>query len=274
MSLRRRLLFAMLIAIAALAASAGAKVYKAEYDAPKLRGARALMPASAESTWLGSQPANKSDGRLQLLRWNGRLHEPSLVPIQFKDPAGLGPGKLLVASRGLPDPNFAKTVVLLVHYDEKGVLGLVLNQRTEVPISKVFDLKAAKDRTDPVYIGGPVEHSAVFALVESSEKMEKAEDIFGRVYLVTDKGEFEQILSTHPQPDVFHVYLGYAGWTQDQLRAEVKSGAWFVFPADATAVFNSHPDTLWLKMMQKTKLQWAKNETFTESFQPFKLYEY
>src|SRR5579859_7581450 len=122
MSLRRRLLLAMLIAIAALAASAGAKVYKAEFDAPKLSGARALMPASAESTWLGSRPANKSDGRLQLLRRNGRSHEPSLVPIQFKDAAGLGPGKLLVASRGLPDPNFAKTVVLLVHYDEKGVL--------------------------------------------------------------------------------------------------------------------------------------------------------
>jgi putative AlgH/UPF0301 family transcriptional regulator len=51
----------------------------------------------------------------------------------------LAVGRLLVASRDLGDPNFAKTVILLVHYDEdKGGVGLVLNKRTDVPITRVF----------------------------------------------------------------------------------------------------------------------------------------
>jgi len=163
-----------------------------------------------------------------------------------------------VADRSLGDPDFAGTVILLARYDEKGAVGLILNRRTDVPISRVLDLKAAKDRTDPVYLGGPVEPSAVFALFESSAKLEKAENVFDGVYLISDKALFEKTISSRPDPGVFHVYLGYAGWTQDQLRTEVQLGAWFVFPADAATVFNSDPDSLWLQMIRRTQLKFAR----------------
>src|SRR5262249_39205581 len=39
------------------------------------------------------------------------------LPVQSKNVKDLGAGKLLVASRNLADPNFAETVVLLIHYD-------------------------------------------------------------------------------------------------------------------------------------------------------------
>jgi putative AlgH/UPF0301 family transcriptional regulator len=132
-----------------------------------------------------------------------------------------------------------------------------------VPLSQVLDLKAAKDRPDPVYFGGPVEPLAVFALFQSSAKIDKAENVFPGVYMISDKDVFEKTLSTQPDSHLFHVYLGYAGWTQDQLQTEVKMGAWFVFPADAATVFNSDPDSLWLHMIRKTELQMAKAETPT-----------
>jgi putative transcriptional regulator len=193
-------------------------------------------------------------------RARGEFLPGSFLPIQFRSPESLGAGKLLVASRGMGDPNFAKTVILLVRYDGDGVLGLVLNRRTNVPLSKVLDLEAAKDRSDSVYLGGPVGMPAVFALFQSSTKVEKAENIFGGVYLISDAALFEKTISAKPDPGVFHVYLGYAGWTQDQLRAEVQLGAWFVFPADAAAVFSSDSDSLWLKKIEDTELQSAKND--------------
>jgi putative AlgH/UPF0301 family transcriptional regulator len=52
------------------------------------------------------------------------------------------------------------------------------------------------------------------------------------------------------------------------LRAEVKLGAWFVFPADAATVFNSDPDSQWLKMIRDTELQLARSEPFAETSQP------
>jgi putative AlgH/UPF0301 family transcriptional regulator len=185
----------------------------------------------------------------------------NFLPVQFKNARSLGAGKVLVASRNLGDPHFAKTVILLVHYDTQGVLGLVLNHRTDVPLSRVLDSpKAAKDRSDPVYLGGPLETAAVFALLQSPAKPEGAEHIFGSIYLINSKPLFEQTLSAHPKPDVFHVYLGYAGWTQDQLRQEVELGAWFVFPAEAGTVFNADPDALWPEMIRKTEMQVARSE--------------
>jgi len=195
----------------------------------------------------------------------GSVSSAELLPVQFKNlqlknPKDLGVGKMLVAARGLGDPNFAGTVILLIHYDAKGAVGLILNRRTDVPLSRVLDLKAAKDRSDPVYVGGPVEPTAVLGLLESPAKVQKAENIFGEVYLVSDKAQFEKTISARPDPGVFHVYLGYAGWTQDQLRAEVELGAWFVFPGDAGTVFNSNPGSLWLEMIKKTQLRYAKME--------------
>jgi len=256
MSLHKWLLFAMLFMIIALVEPGRVNVYKAEFDVRKPNNWLPPMPAAAALPWYRSEPANKPSLWLTAFRRNHEL--PALfLPIQFKNPKDLGIGKLLVASRGLGDPNFAGTVVLLVRYDENGVVGLVLNRRTDVPLSQVLDLKAAKDRSDPVYLGGPVGPPAVFALFQSPAKIEKAENIFGGVYLISDKDLFEQTISARPEPDVFHVYVGYCGWTRDQLRAEVQLGAWFVFPADTATVFNSDPDSLWLQMIQKTELKLA-----------------
>lgn len=226
MSLRRRFLFALLFAMVALAEPGRVNGSKAEREVPK----------------------------------PSRLLRALAVSVQFKDPKGLGLGKLLVASRSLGDPHFARTVVLLVHYDEKGAVGLILNRRTDVPLSQVLDLKAAKDRSDPVYVGGPVEPGGVLALLQSPAKIEKAENVFGRLYLISDKDAFEKTLSSRPDPKAFHVYLGYAGWTQDQLRSEVRMGAWFIFPADTSAVFNSDPGSLWLEMLRKTELELAETK--------------
>ena len=268
MSLRKRFLFVILFTIDALAVGR-VNVYKAEFDVPNTNTwLRAPMLAGAALSWYGRKPANKSSRWFDAFRPESKLLPALFLPIQFRNPKDLSVGKLLVSSRSLGDPHFARTVVLLVHYDEKGVVGLVLNRRTDVPLSRVLDLKAAKDRSDPVYLGGPVEPWAIFALFQSSAKVQKAENIFGGVYLISDKDLFEQTISAQPDPGAFHVYLGYAGWTQDQLRTEVQLGVWFVFPADTTTVFNSDPDSLWLEMIHKTELQSAKTEPFAEISEP------
>ena len=241
----------------ALVGSGSVSIAKPKLDVPNRRVRDRAASASA-SPWYGSHSLDEPTRWSDSFRDKGKMLPALFLPAQSRNSRDLGVGKLLVSSRGLGDPNFAGTVVLLVHYDEKGVLGLILNRRTNVPLSEVLNLKAAKDRSDPVYLGGPVQPSAVIALLQSSAKIEKAESILEDVYMISDKDAFEQILSTHPDPNVFRVYLGYAGWTQDQLRAEVQLGAWHIFPAEAATVFNSDPDSLWPQMMQRTTLQQAR----------------
>jgi len=206
-------------------------------------------------------PPTNRQGRshwVKAFRAKNAIRPTVFLPVQSKNAKDLGAGKLLVASRGLADPFFAKTVVLVVRYDTEGVVGLILNRRTDVPLSRVLEgLKAAKHLSDPVYLGGPVETPAVFALLQSPAKVEGAQHIFGAVYLISTKTLFEQTISARPDPSGFHVYLGSAGWTNDQLRKEVELGAWFIFRADAGTVFDSDPDSLWLQMIQKTELKLA-----------------
>jgi putative transcriptional regulator len=241
MSLGKLCLYAMLATVLALAAAGGLNRYINKSSVPETNA--------------------RPNGSSLTTGFPAKSEPPSLgfLPVQSKDAKSLGAGKVLVASRNLGDPHFAKTVILLVHYDAQGVLGLVLNRRTDVPLSRVLDnLRAAKDRSDPVYLGGPLETAAVFALYQSPAKPEGAQHIFGGVYLINSKPLFEQTISAQPKPDVFHAYLGYAGWTQDQLRQEVELGAWFVFPAEAGTVFNADPDALWPEMIRKTEMQYAE----------------
>ncbi len=182
-------------------------------------------------------------------------------PVQSKNPELLGVGKILVASRSLGDPHFAQTVILLVQYDAGGVVGLILNRRTEFRVSRVLgDYQAAQNRTDPVYFGGPVDSQQIRALRKSPTKLDGATQICHGVYQIATKAQLEQALTDRAAPKAFHVYLGYAGWHADQLRKEMELGAWFVFPGDAQTVFNSDPDFLWPQMIRKTELQMARNE--------------
>jgi len=261
MALRKLCFFTMLTTIIAFLEVGRLNVQIRGFDVPTTNSRPhdpALPPDG--SLWYMRQPANKL-GRsnwVKAFRANNEIRPTVSLPVQSKNAKDLGAGKLLVASRGLADPHFAKTVVLLVHYDAEGVVGLILNRRTDVPLSRVLEgIKAAKDLSDRVYLGGPVETPAVFALLQSPAKLEGAQHIFGAVYLISTKTLFEQTISARPDPSGFHVYLGYAGWTNDQLRKEVELGAWFIFQADAGTVFDSDPDSLWPQMIQKTELKLA-----------------
>lgn len=251
--------FTMLATIAAFVAVERLNIQIKGLD---IRNSQQHDPALAPqaSLWYMRLPANQLGRwyRAKAIRAKSETGQSAFLPLQSKNAEELGAGKLLVASRGLADSSFAKAVILLVHYDAEGVVGLILNRRTNVPLSRVLDgLKAAKDRSDPVYLGGPVEAPAVFGLLQSPAKPEGAEHIFGSIYLISTKTLFEETISKRPDPSVFHVYLGYAGWNTEQLRKEVELGAWFVFQADARTVFDSDPDSLWPRMIQKTELQLA-----------------
>src|SRR5260370_3249303 len=121
--------------------------------------------------------------------------------------AELESGKFLVATRDLGDPNFVGTVVLLLKFDgEEGALGIIVNRRTDVPLSRVFDnIQTAKDRTDAVYIGGPVEPGSVLALLKSTSKVEDASRVLTGIYLISGKTLLEKA-AAHASPGSFHVY--------------------------------------------------------------------
>jgi len=70
-------------------------------------------------------------------------------------------GSLLIATPDLVDPNFHRTVVLLLLHSEEGAMGIVLNRPTATTVSAVWDeiSDAECECQHPVNWGGPVNPS-------------------------------------------------------------------------------------------------------------------
>ena len=168
----------------------------------------------------------------------------------------LAPGKILVAARNLPDPNFSQTVVLLADYNAEGAMGLVINRRTDVPIARGFQhLRLAQERA-VFYEGGPVAPTGVIGLWRS-EKGQDSRTVIPGVEMVGEREPLEKLLVTEARDDRFRVFVGYAGWGPGQLERETSYGSWHVFTVAADVVFDPDPETLWSRQLQRTELRQA-----------------
>lgn len=163
-------------------------------------------------------------------------------------------GNLLVATEKLGDPAFAQSVILIVNRDDEGTVGLMINRRTNVPLSKIFP-KRKRAGSDPVYVGGPVELTLVQALLRSPSQASKAARVLPEVYNTADKDAIEKGIDSRAGPSAFRIYLGYAGWAPAQLEREISLGAWSVMDGNAALVFDAHPDSLWSRLNARSHMR-------------------
>jgi putative transcriptional regulator len=162
----------------------------------------------------------------------------------------LSVGRILAASRKSHDAGFAQSVVLLVRHDRQATIGLFLNRPLNIPVSEVYpDLKGGQLK---MYAGGPLT-IGVRALYRSRVKPPGAASIFADVSMISTKTLLGQMIETHPPSTMFRVYAGYTGWSPGQLQDEVARGLWHVIAGDASMVFDPHPDTLWVRLLQNAE---------------------
>ena len=177
---------------------------------------------------------------------------------QSKSAEDLTAGKLLVAPREAPDPDFAETVILLVRYERGGALGLIVNHPSAIPVSKALrDVKGAGKSADSLYLGGPVDVAAVMALVRSTEAPRDGLRIFGDLFAINSRKDMEGALNASKTSGGLRIYVGYCGWSGGQLENEVKLGGWYIFDRSAEAVFDAKPETLWSRLIARTEFRIA-----------------
>ena len=173
-------------------------------------------------------------------------------------------GRFLVATRTLIDPRFREKVVLLVHHDEQAVVGLIINHPTKVPLSHAFpDRKMTKRKEESVHIGGPVNLKQVFWLIRMSNSLEdergmpKMRKVFSNIYLGSHEERLETAIEELKPYEDLRVYMGYAGWTVNQLQNEIDSGHWLVWDADPALIFDFDSSKVWQEMIRRTTVMQA-----------------
>ncbi len=156
-------------------------------------------------------------------------------------------GHLLVASPRLPDENFYRTVVLIIHHNEQGAIGVVLNRPTGSTIREVWDALSDEpcECDEPINVGGPV--SGPLMAIHTNADCSETEILPG-VFFATHRDRLNEIVRETDLP--FRIYNGYSGWAPGQLENELKAGGWMVIPATIDYVFGD-PDTMWRQASQE-----------------------
>jgi putative transcriptional regulator len=188
-----------------------------------------------------------------------RAAVPKEDPGGFDSKQELAKGVFLVASNQLRDPNFKETVVLLIDYGRDGAMGLVINRPSEVKLATIFpDIKGLKERTDTLYVGGPVAANQMLLLVGTPLVPEASQKVTQGVYLSSSWKVLERLLKNEAKDEKFRIFAGYAGWAPNQLDFEKKRGDWLVLKADAEAIFNKKPSEIWQELILRASVKWVR----------------
>ena len=154
-------------------------------------------------------------------------------------------GRLLVASPDLVDPNFRRTVVLILTHDAEGAVGLVLNRPTDIAIGEA--LPRWRDATAPpacLYMGGPVQPDAAIGLGFGGSVGD--DPVLGAMGAVDLDGAPDAHTSVR-------VFIGYAGWGPGQLDSELARDDWLVVDARIDDVSTATPEMLWRDVLRRQR---------------------
>jgi putative transcriptional regulator len=157
-------------------------------------------------------------------------------------------GHLLVASPGLLDPNFRRTVVLVTEHTDEGAAGLILNHPSPVEVAAaVPQLEPVVEDGEPVWVGGPVQPEAVLVLGEFLDPDDAAVPLFGALGFPSLADPEEIVPATTRR----RVFAGYAGWGEGQLEAELADEDWILEPALPDDAFTDDPEDLWSDVLRR-----------------------
>jgi len=159
----------------------------------------------------------------------------------------------LIAMPGLEDAFFARSVVYLCEHSERGAMGLIINQPSDLSMRQLFDkVDLPLHRTDmantPVLLGGPVQTERGFVLHDPIQMAEPTQDgrsiyastltVPGGLEMTTSRDVLEA-LSSGAGPRRVLITLGYASWGEGQLESELAENSWLTVPADVGIVFDT-----------------------------------
>ena len=157
-------------------------------------------------------------------------------------------GKVLLAEPFLDDPYFKRTVILLCEHNEEGSFGFVLNNYIDIELDQVMDeLPTFSTR---ISLGGPVNNSNLYYLHTLGEQIGDSVEVMDGIYM---GGDFEilkkKLKLGQVQKDEVRFFVGYSGWSPNQLDTELSSKSWFVANVKPKLLMNTDVTDLWKKVM-------------------------
>lgn len=168
-------------------------------------------------------------------------------------------GRILIAEPFLQDFYFRRSVVLLADHNEEGSFGLILNKPVESRLSDVMD--EFTDFNPTLYLGGPVQTDALFFIHRLGDKVENSLKIAGNIRWGGNIDQIKELIHTNQiSENDIRFFVGYSGWSPNQLDREMEEKAWVVTDKNVEKLMNTEPDQMWenaLENMGSVFKQWV-----------------
>jgi len=155
-------------------------------------------------------------------------------------------GYLLIAEPFMSGAYFSRSVIILIEHGNQGSMGMVLNKRTSLFINDFF--AGMEDMSSiPVYLGGPVATDHLYFIHSLGDIIPDCVKITEDLYF---GGDFESIiyyiLNGNPVDGMLRFFLGYSGWSENQLSDEIKDDSWLVGkPIPSSLIMQAEGEMFW-----------------------------
>ena len=161
--------------------------------------------------------------------------------------SAIAPG-LLLAMPQLLDPNFARSVVLMIEHNQDHSFGLVVNRVTDYRAAQVLEpmgIRWGAGSEEVVWSGGPVMPNSGWLLHDDVGRAdnEGTFTLTGELALSTSPEELRAVAEA--PTGSLRFLMGYAGWGAGQLEEELTQSAWLVAEASRQLVFDTDPERMW-----------------------------
>lgn len=184
-----------------------------------------------------------------------------MIDFSFSNSKTPTQGALLLSDPFAGDSYFTRSVVLLCDHNDEGSFGFVLNNYLEVDLHTLHP--SFPEINSRIGIGGPVDTQSIFYIHSFGDQIENSIKINENLYF---GGDFNQLIALLQKDESLNAqvrfFLGYAGWSINQLNEEIKENAWIVTNAYSNnEVLSTQHFDLWKELMQK---QGAKFKLMSE----------
>jgi putative transcriptional regulator len=172
-------------------------------------------------------------------------------------------GRILISEPFLSDNYFRRSIVYLTEHNDEGSLGFVLNKPLELSITEIVDGFPDSDFT--ISVGGPVSNNTVHYIHTLGKQVPQSVEVSDGIFWGGDFDHIKELIAAQRvKLHELRFFLGYAGWSANQLEGEMKENAWLVGTISPRAIMQNMGAEFWSETLKRYKNKYKAWANFPE----------
>lgn len=173
-------------------------------------------------------------------------------------------GKVLISEPFLTDNYFKRSIVLITeHSESEGTVGFVLNKPVDIAISEIVENFPKTNAS--LSLGGPVNTNTLHYIHTLGDIIPNSNRVIGNVFWGGDFEVVEKLIASgNISNSQIKFFLGYSGWSANQLEEELEQSAWLISELSPEEIMAPMNRNYWKRHLQSKGKKYEMWSNFPE----------